>query len=68
MAIFQMLMSNLKKQKQKIKPTVSYPKLGKVKPRDFGLDLSYGVAARGISNPHWALIHAATENENPLEI
>lgn len=34
----------------------------------FGFDLSRGVAAKGMFNPHWALIHAATENENPLEI
>lgn len=32
MSILQMLVSNLKKEKQKIKPTVSYPKLGGVKP------------------------------------
>lgn len=33
-------------------------------PCSFGLDLCRGVAAKGMFNPHWALIHAATENEN----
>lgn len=31
MSIFPTVVSNLKKEKQKIKPTVSYPKLGRVK-------------------------------------
>lgn len=32
MSIFPTVVSNLKREKQKIKPIVSYPKLGRVKP------------------------------------
>lgn len=57
-----------KKGKAENKTNSVLPKAWWSQAKSFGLDLYHGVAARGMFNPHWALIPAATENENPLEI
>lgn len=64
---FQMLLSNLKKNKE-LKPTVSYPKPGRVKPSlSLGSHWIFGMGwQQSVSNCHWALMYGVSEN--PLEM